>query len=224
MRQTKQDREEIISNLPDGVKRVLTTAQSGKQQYKRPDEIDLDTDEIMLSSDGSPIVMKGNPGRKKKVILQPANPVAARLCQAREEHISSDPLLDTVQANAESDKVIDNILTALAEDAAVIDFEKEEAFRNGQDASNLATKRARVLKGMSDIWLRKKSMMDGGVIDLESPMFKELFSLLLETFRDVLFESGVGEEHVETIFAKLISSFDEVWKEDARRRMRQASK
>lgn len=224
MRQSKEEKEQIINNLEEGVRRVLITTQSGKQQYKRPEEVDLDLDEIMISSDGTPIVMKGKPGRKKKVVLTPVNAVAAHICQAREEHVSSDPLLETVKSDADSDKVLTDILAALAEDAAVIDFEKEEAFRHGIDASNLATKRARVLKGMSDIWLRKRNMMDGGVIDLDSPMFKELFSLLLETFRDVLFESGVGEEHIETIFAKLISSFDEIWKEDARRRMRQVSR
>lgn len=224
MRQTQEEKISILENLPEGVRRVQVISEDGKQQYKRPEEVDTLKDEIMLSSDGSPIVMKGKPGRKPKAILQPVSPAAALLCQARDEHVSADGLLETVRTDAGSDKVLETILSALAEDAAVIDFEKEEAFRNGQEASNLATKRARILKGMSDIWLRKRSMMEGGVIDLDSPVFKELFSLLLETFRDVLFESGVQHEHVETIFAKLISSFDDVWKEDARRRMRQASK
>jgi hypothetical protein len=224
MKQSKERKEEILRSLPEGVRRVQVVSEDGKQQYKRPDEINLEKDEIMLSSDGSPIVMKGKPGRKPKAVLKPVSPAAALLCQARAEHLGADRLLETVSTDSESEKVIEGILSALAEDAAVIDFEKEEAFRNGQEASNLAGKRARILKGMSDIWLRKRSLMEGGVIDLDSPMFKELFSLLLETFREVLFQSGVTEEHVETIFAKLISSFDDVWKEDARRRMRQASK
>lgn len=224
MKQTVEEKEKILANLPEGVRRVQILTQEGKQQYKRPDEIDLQNDEIMLASDGSPIVMKGKPGRKKKAVLQPANPQAALLCQAREEHLAQDNLVGTVSTDSESDKVLEGILKALAEDAAVIDFEKEEAFRNGHEASNLATKRARILKGMSDIWLRKRSLSEGGIIDIESPVFKELFSLILETFRNTLFEAGVTEEHVETIFAKLISAFDDVWKEDARRRMRQASK
>ena len=112
----------------------------------------------------------------------------------------------------------------MAEDASVIDFEKEEAFRNGKDASNLATKRSRILKGMSDIWLRKKSLSEGGVIDLDSPVFKELFSMMLEGFKDTLQDSGLGDEYIETIFTRLVSSYNDVWKEEARRRMRQASK
>lgn len=214
----------MLDNLPEGVRRVLTLSTSGKQNYKRPEEVDLDNDEIMLAGDGTPIVMKGKPGRRKKTTLNPVSQQVAEVCAARDEHVASDSLISTVQSDPDSEKVLENILTALAEDAAVIDFEKEEAFRHGQEASNLATKRARILKGMSDIWLRKKSMAEGGIIDLDSAVFKEVFSLTLETFRNVLLESGVEPEHIETIFAKLISSFDAVWKEDAKRRMRQVSK
>ena len=222
--QTREDRKQLLDNLSEGVRRVLTVGTSGKQAYKRPDEVDLDNDEVVLNGSGIPIVMKGTPGRRKKAVLSPISTQVAEVCQAREEHVASDPLISTVRISSESDKVLESILTALAEDAAVIDFEKEEAFRNGASAANLATKRARILKGMSDIWLRKKSLSEGGVIDLDSPVFKEVFSLLLETFRGVLLESGVPPEHVETVFAKLISSFDDAWKEDARRRMRQASR
>ena len=221
MKQSREEKQYILDNLPAGVRRVQVLTSQGKQQYKTPEDVDLVTDEIMLSSDGSPIIMRGKPGRKKKTKLNPATPQIAQVCTARDDHLSSDSLVNTVKEDSESDKVLDAILSAMAEDAAVIDFEKEEAFRTGQDASNLSTKRARILKGMSDIWLRKKALTEGGVIDIDSPVFKELFSLILETFREVLFDAGVPPEHVETIFAKLISAFDDVWKEDARRRMRQ---
>ena len=70
-------------------------------------------------------------------------------------------------------------------------------------------------------WLRKKSLDEGGIIDLESGTFEAVFGLILETFKETLFDAGVHEEHIETIFAKLVNSLDDQWKEEAKRRMRQ---
>ena len=116
MKQTIEQKKYILENLPKGVKRVQILTAEGKQSYVRPDEIDLERDEIVLSQDGRPVVMKGKPGRKKKPVLNPATPQIAQVCQARNEHISEDSLSGAVLQNSESDAVLDAILAGMAED------------------------------------------------------------------------------------------------------------
>ena len=223
--QTKADREYIIENLPKEVRRVQVVDPNGKQSYKRPDDVDLDYDQIMLAMDGTPIVMRGKLGRKPKKPLKPVTPQIAEVDEARTEHITQSPLLREAQRDAEGDGVLNAIMSAMAEEAAAIEFERDEAARHGQETSALSAKRARVLKGMADTWLKRKQQIEGGLIDLESPAFQALFGLILETFKDSMLDAGARPEFIETTFAKLVSSLgDEGWKQDARARMKDTIK
>lgn len=223
--QTKADREYIIENLPQGVRRVQVVDVTGKQSYKRPEDVDLDYDQIMLAADGTPIVMRGKPGRKPKKPLKPVTPQIAKVDEARSDHISGSPLLREAQKDAEGDGVLNAIISAMAEEAAAIEFERGEAARHGQDTTAHSAKRARVLKGMADTWLKRKQQIEGGMIDMESPTFQALFSMILETFKGSMLDAGARPEFVETTFAKLVSTLsDEGWKQDARARMKDTLK
>ena len=220
-RQTKEDCSYILANLPDGVRRVQVLDAAGKQVYKRPDEVDPATDEIVLNSDGAPIVMRGKPGRKAKSTLTAATPQIAEVEQARVEHMSVDPLRKAARKDADSDDVFSALIAAMAEEAASIDFDKSEAARHGGDTATLSAKRARILKGMADTWLKRKQQVEGGVIDMDSPAFNALFGLILETFKAAMLDAGARPEVVETTFAKLVSALsDEGWKQDAKVRMK----
>ena len=220
-RQSRADREYILDALPTGVRRVQVIDGSGKQVYKRPDEVDLMADEIVLSNDGSPIVMRGKPGRKPKSQLVPVTPQIGEVSRARSEHIDHDPLRKEAQRDAEGDGVINRLILAMAEEAAAIEFEREEAGRHGQDTTNYSAKRARILKGMADTWLKRKQAMDGGIVDLESPAFQGLFSFILETFKEAMSDAGSRPEYMETVFTKLVAVLgEEPWKQEAKARMR----
>ena len=223
--QTKADREYIIENLPKEVRRVQVVDINGKQLYKRPDDVDLDYDRIQLAMDGTPIVMRGKPGRKPKKPLKPVTPQIAEVDEARTEHISHSTLLQEAKRDAEGDGVLNAIMSAMAEEAAAIEFEREEAARHGQETSALSAKRARVLKGMADTWLKRKQQIEGGLIDMESPAFQALFGLILETFKESMVDAGARPEFVETTFVKLVAALgDEGWKQDARARMKDTIK
>jgi hypothetical protein len=220
-RQSKDDREYILANLPDGVRRVQVIESSGKQVYKRPDDVDTALDQIMLASDGTPICMRGKPGRKPKAQLNPVTPQIAEVEQAREEHLLQDPLRKAARTDAEGDAVLNSIVAAMADEAAAIEFERNEAARHGQDTTNHSSKRARVLKGMADTWLKRKQQIDGGVIDLDSPAFSVLFAMILETFKGAMLDTGTRAEHIETIFVKLVTELGEdSWREEAKARMK----
>lgn len=219
--QTSEDRAYILANLPDGVRRVQVIDAKGKQGYKRPDEVDTDLDYIVLNSDGAPIVMRGKPGRKSKSALRAVTPQIAEVEQARVEHLSLDPLRRAANKNAEGDDVFNALIAAMAEEAASVDFDKSEAARHGGDTAAMSAKRARILKGMADTWLKRKSQVSGGSIDLDSPAFKALFGMMLEMFKSAMEASGSRPEHIETVFAKLVASLSqESWKQEARARMK----
>lgn len=220
-RQTKEDRSYILANLPDGVRRVQVIDANGKQVYKRPDDVDIGTDEIVLNSEGAPIVMRGKPGRKTKSNLSAVTPHIAEVEQARVEHMSVDPLRKAARKDANSDAVFNALIAAMAEEAASIDFDKSEAARHGGDTATLSSKRARILKGLADTWLRRKQQLDGDLIDIESPAFKAVFGLILETFKGSMVDAGARPEMVETTFSKLAAALgEESWKQEAKLRMK----
>ncbi len=194
---------------------------NGKQVYKKPLDVDASMDEIVLNSEGAPIVMRGKPGRKSKNSLKAVTPQIAEVEQARAEHLSTDPLRRAAKRNAEGEDVFNALIAAMAEEAASVEFDKAETARHGGDTATLSSKRARILKGMADTWLKRKQQVAGGSIDLDSPAFKALFGMILEMFKAAMVESGSRPEHIETVFAKLVASLgQESWKQEARARMK----
>ena len=103
--QTQEDRKYILDNLPEGTVRVSVINEQGAQQYKRPDDVDVVNDEIALSLEGIPVVMRGKPGRRPKNQLQPVTPQIAEVAQAREDHIDGSPLMRDARKNTGSDSV-----------------------------------------------------------------------------------------------------------------------
>lgn len=221
MAQTKEQKEAILRNLPAGTIRLQVISPDGKQGYKRPEEIDTDFDEIPLSTEGFPIVMKGKPGRPLKSSLPPVTPMVAQVSQVRDDHMESSQVTREVEKNPDGEDTFNLILKGMADEAASIEFDRMEAQRNGLDASDHATKRARILKAIAELIMSRKKISDGGTVDMDSPAFQALFKQLLQTFRAAMEESGLHPEHVETIFSKLVSKLGEPsWKEDAKNKMR----
>ncbi len=219
--QTKQDREEMIKNLPEGVRRVYVTDITGRRVYKRPEEIDLESDYIELNTSGAPIVMMGAPGKQPKVRLPPVTPQIGAVQQARDQHIASDRLLHTTRKGAEADEVYEGIMKAMAEEAAALEFEREETSRNGGDTTSVSAKRAKVLKSMADAWINKKRSTRAEGINIDSEEFSVIFSHILETMKDAMVDAGTRREHIETIFSKFSAAISQPsWKMEAKRKMK----
>lgn len=220
--QTREDREAIIAGLPSETRRVQVKSVEGKTSYKRPEDINLDTDEILLASDGRAVVMRGKPGRKTTK-LSPVSNNVEEVMEARAEHLKTDNLLSTTLTGAESEAVMDSLLAALAEEAASIAFEKAEAERHGHDTSSLSAKRARILKMTADTWLKRRDKNLSGSIDMDSPAFETLFAFILETVRESMTDAGLRAEHIETVFAKISKRLQDNWKEEAKARLKEKS-
>jgi len=146
---------------------------------------------------------------------------AEEVDEARRQHLEDSELRQEAENDVEGEALFDSIVKAMADEVAALEFEREEAARHGLDTSELSTKRSRVLKSMADTLLKRRSMT-GGVVDLESPAFKALFALMLETFKECMLGAGCRSEQVEAVFAALIRSLgDESWKQDAKSRMKE---
>jgi len=220
-KQSREDRKYILANLPEGTQRVQVINDQGAQQYKKPEDVDLDLDEIVIAKDGTPVVMKRKPGRKPKTRLNPVTPQIAQVAQAREDHFENDPILRGVQLESLSESVLDDILKGMAEEAAALEFERLEAERNGQPGENISVKRARVLKAMADLSIKRKQTLDGGLINLDSPVFEVLFLQIVETFKESMAEAGVRSEQVEQTFSHLQQALNNSWREEAKARMKE---
>jgi hypothetical protein len=214
-RQTRADREYILKNLPEGTKRVQIVNTQGQQKYVRPEDVDLAHDEIVLASDGTPVIMRGKPGRKPKTQLAPVTPQIAEVSDARDDHVENDAIGKEVRKDAEGTPIMDLVLAGMAAEASALEFERTELERHGRDTTNVS------VKSIADIWLKRKSITEGGLIDLDSPAFTALFALIVDTFKDAMTTAGARGELVESTLTNLLKLVSEsTWKEDAKIRMK----
>lgn len=214
-KQSQSDKARILRNLPDGTRRVQVLTTEGKTVYKKPNEVDPVNDQIMLNRDNEPIVMKGRPGRKPKVELEPLSGSIGEVQEARNQHIEESLLVKAARKDPTAVDVIDQTLAAMAEEAAALEFERKEAERHGRDSSGISGRRARVLKAMADIYLKRQQGSAGG-IDLESKGFQVIFDFILDTVRGSMGDAGMREEHIETVFMKLAKRLEDNWMEEAK--------
>lgn len=224
---TAEERAQLLALLPQGISRVRVTSAEGKQYYKAVPDI-LDTDTVDLTAAGKPIVMRNTPGRPVGSTVKPALPAVSKqaeeVSQAKDNHEALSDLVAITKQNSEADVVFHTLMNGLAVEITSLEFERREAERKGEDTSNISAKRVRAIKTMADAWLKKRERVDSGTIDMEGVAFKALFSFMLETVRGAMGDSGMRPEHIETVFAKLSKRLADGWAEDAKARMREATK
>ena len=134
--------------------------------------------------------------------------------------MGNNPITREVEKNPDGEDTFNLILGGMADEAASIEFDRLEAQRNGQDASDLATKRARILKGVAELILHRKKMSEIS-IDLDSVQFQNLFKFILQNFKESMEDSGMRSEQIETTFSKLVARLsDSSWKEEAKQKMK----
>lgn len=213
----------LLASLPAGTTRVQVIDEFGKTRFKAPSAV-VPSDQIVIGSNGEPIVMSGAPGRKKKPELRPQNANIAEALRAKALHLSEDELLSAVRANPETGDVLDYVMEGLAEESASLAFERQEAERTGQPTSQISMRRINALKAVGDSWLKRKEQVSASGVDLDSKAFERIIEFMMLTIRNALEEDElVRPELLETIFASVASRFDdqhwEDWKREAAKRM-----
>jgi len=206
---------QILANLPAGTQRVQVVDASGKTKWRAPDQVRKS--DVIAMKGGAPVVMRGAPGRPARVELPPASDEVGEVCRQKKEAIRDDDLRGKLARDPNQD-VLPVIMQGIAEEAASLKFEREEAERQGEQTAMISSRRVRALTALGDAWVKR--MERTATIDLEGDQFKLLFRFVLETFRAVLEDSGVRPELVETIFTRMGEKLDDAWKAEARAKMR----
>jgi len=212
----------LLAKVPVWASRIKVKDEKGQGVYRTREEI-LDSDEIQTKKDGTPIVMRSAPGRRKDPVLTPATPIVAAIMKRRAETIQVDPILEVARRDPESSDLLQQVVLAVGEEAASLKFEREEAERAGQDPSNISVKRISALKTLSDTWLRRKEQIASRDLDLQSPGFKSVFRFILETIQEAMNGSGMSAEMIETVMAKAAQMFNDDWDNEAKNRLKNVS-
>ena len=226
---TDDQRDQILALIPEEATRVKVYDEKGHERWRDITEnIDsiLASDEIIVLS-GKPVTMKGTPGRRKKAPAPkappPLNQTVATLQAAKAAFFENDPLLRQIEAGIESDDILHFVMRGFGQESASLEFERQEAERNGKETSQLSIRRINALKALGETWIKRKEQLSGKTIDLASSAFVKLFDFMLETFRESMLQGNVPRDQAETVFARLSDRMDdETWEQEARNRMKGA--
>ncbi len=219
-KQTKKEiQDALLSLIPAGTVSVLVMNAKGKQEYKAVADLE-EADEIQVKKDGNPIVMKKQPGRKKTPSAAASTPATEEMIRRKVEEIKQDPILLAAKDRPDDPDVLHQVVLGLGTEAASLVFEREEAERNGDKTSEISIRRVNALKAMADTWLKRKDQIINRGVDLESAAFKAVLRLLIETFQGSMEASGIPDEMIETVLAKMAQSMGPEWDTDAKNRMK----
>lgn len=211
----------LLASLPKDTTRVQVIDEFGKTRFKKPSDV-VPADQIVIGSDGNPIVMTGRPGRKPKPNMLPANDNIAEQIRAKQLSLAEDDLLNAIRTNPETGDVLDYVMEGLAEESASLAFERQEAERTGQPTSQISMRRINALKAVGDSWLKRKEQISSAGVDLDSKAFERVFLFIMDTFRETVTEvmPNVRAELIETLFANFSKKVgDENWSREATKRM-----
>lgn len=196
-----QKRFDLMLKLPDDTRRVKVKTEMGETKYVSLGELG-NKDEILTNRKGEPIVMRGRPGRKTQINLEPINDAVRAAIDRKKDLIDQDPLVQAVVHEPDSDKVLHEVLKGLTDEVASLAYERSEAERTGQGTSTLSVRRISGLKAAADTWLKRKDQIAGKSLDPTSPGFKAAFQYILETVQEAMAAVGQRPEMVQAIFAK----------------------
>ena len=221
-RQTEAEKKALLATAPEEATRVRVIDEFGKEKYRKLDEV-AKTDTIKTNKGGEPVWMTGKPGRKAAPRQYPiASEAIAEAIRRKDELLSRDEILIATRDQPESSAVLHEVMVALADEAASLKFEREEAERRGDATSQLSARRARILKDVGETWLKRKTQLSQESFNPDSPEFEVIFGLISETFKKAMLDAGCRPEMVETVFAKFAAMLTDEWKSEARNRVKGA--
>lgn len=218
--QSPEEKRQILAGLSKEVQRINVKDETGKTKWRLLSDLQ-DKDTIIFKGDGTPNVQRGEPGRRPQkkvhVDIKPANAVVEELGRQREKFLSNDPLRRTIEEDFESVNVLRNVMLKLAESAASIEFEIGEAVRLGQPVSQLARRHSIILTSLRDASVKRiEQKLKNQEIDIESPAFRSVFLLVVETLRDAMVKSGVDAEMVSLVLSEFANEVEtEEWRNKA---------
>lgn len=136
------------------------------------------------------------------------------------QEIEQDSLVSLIaSAGADSPEMLQQLLLEMARSGAGMEADRRRESEPLRRTA-ISGKRVATLKSMGDLMLKQRSM-ETSAIDMNTPAFRNLFVLLVETFITLMREVAVTPEQERTVISKLQMKLSEDdWVKEARARMR----
>jgi hypothetical protein len=178
----------------------------------------------MTNAEGKPIVMLQEPGRPRKVEVEPNSEAIAEMLRLKKEEGGRSKIIKALKEDPDSLKGLDALILGMAEEQESIRFERTVAEKHGKDTSTLSIRRSQALRAIAETLLKKRELATAKEIDLSSPTFKVLLRFILETVQEAMRASGLPEDAINDVFTKFGKKMNATeWEADARRSMKTAN-
>lgn len=217
--QTREEKIQILANAAPGSTRFRVTDTTGATRWRFSDAV-LETD-FLHTKPGTkvPVVMRGKPGARKTA-LQPDDVTSPD--QLRQDQINRNPLVLVTVMTPESPEVLNQVMQGLAREAAAMEVERSRLESQGAKTLDVSAKRVQALAAVANVFNKRREQDSQSMIDLEGPVFKAVFSFILDTFKESCKDAKLRPEQVESVFAKLSQNLGGDWSSEARRKMKGA--
>ncbi len=241
--------EEAVDSIPDGIARVQVRDQEGNMRYKQVGDL-LSTDEVcfrqgrpitMKRHPGRPWpagkttqplgAMLASPKIREENDIEEAvpsgepkrhaiGPVTRKGLDLRRKAIKDNPVVQYILEDPYSDKVLDQIMRELVEEAAGLKYERKLA--NSREAIQISLRRVATLETIISTWFKRREQMAAKSVDLKSSAFRRLFMYIVQTFCECMEEAGADETLQENVKMELARRFqnDATWEDGAKEAMR----
>lgn len=155
-------------------------------------------------------------GRPRKIDLMPADEKVAVIQKKKNKRLDEDNLTNQIEENPNSLSVLDILMKELSQEAASLDFERQEAERKGKDTSMLSSKKVTTLKEVGNIFFKKRDAVIEQAFDFESDRFKKLMSFIFEKVKEAADDSGMTGEQQAIFFDFIGEKFEDgSWEKQA---------
>lgn len=178
-----------------------------------PESIDDILDSVEEQGFDAPAVVKDARKGGRPVVPIPEKGEERRLEMQRQA--KRNPLVKHVEkGQSASLDMIDAIMHQLTTEIAYLEFAQRERIVQGKDPAELSTKKISALKGLAEIWFKKRDQVLDEMFDLKSARMQAVFEYFMQTIAQACEDAGMGDEMIEVFFSKLGGRL-EGWEDEA---------
>jgi hypothetical protein len=171
--------------------------------------------------EGETGIIKRGPGRPRKIEKRPGRldlEYHAKMSVERQKFIDTDPLVGIIEKNPNDTlTLLHRVKLDVAREAAALQFQRIESEKYGKDSSSISIKRVKALEEIARIEIKLRQI-DQDSINLHSEKIQKIFSMWIETMREVALEV-LPPELLDMFFNRFATEMQD-WEEKAQNNLR----
>lgn len=129
----------------------------------------------------------------------------------REAYVRGQELVRVVDGGGTAE-IADVLLKEMAEEIGHLKWERKKAAADGKPTTTHNLARVNSLRSMMELLLKKKETSMAERLDLRSPRFQKIFSLIMEFFQDSMEKVGVSGKESDLVFNQIKADMMELEK------------